>query len=219
MTILVVATLKGGAAKTTLIGLLAPLFARDRIVILLDTDPSRTLLSWSRKRGRDARVRAVGVATEAELHRTLDAILSRFRDDEVFVMIDLPANAPDLFRAAARRSDYLVMPTKACQVDLEGAVPSVELLTQEGVQHAIVLVDTAPRRAEGDAPDVRLARAILKPAGGRVWSGQITSRVAIPRAIGLGRSIVETAPDSPGADEVRRLYDVILRELARIRKR
>lgn len=213
---LALANMKGGAGKSTVGAQLIPFQLGEGPVVVIDADRLGLLSTWVRERRQDGDLTAFTALTPAALVEAFKSARDRLGPDRGWIVIDTPANAVELTELAIRMADLTLIPTRPATSDLRAAIPTIEIAQRFQRRHGIVLTGAPPRRHGTDAPDLREAREILQPAGGRVWRGQLTHRLAFSRAFGQGRSVVEFAPGGDGAAEVGSLWEAVQTEFQRL---
>ncbi len=117
MTIITVASQKGGVGKSTLICNLAVALAqqaRDVIVVDADSQPSTSFFCAERTDNRPELPHIPCVQKYGYINR----VLEDFNDRYSYVLVDCAGRDSDEMRAAMAVSDLLITPIKASQVDL-----------------------------------------------------------------------------------------------------
>ena len=188
---------KGGSGKSTLAVhvAVAASQAKERVAII-DTDPQKSVLTWSQH--REAETPVVVVATSSEI----TAVLEAAKHDQMSLCIvdTAPHTAPDVSRVASA-SDLLVIPVRPAAFDLMAVAASVTMAKALKVPAVLVLSACPPR-----APEIDEAREVLKDYGLPVYSGQITDRRAFARALISGRAVTEFDAEGKAAAEIRSLW-------------
>jgi len=189
---------KGGGGKTTLAANLAAALARTEAVVLVDADPSGSLVSLLP--GGD-RLRVVAARTEEVLERELD----RARG---LVVVDTPPVLVGPAALAVGRAALVVVPVCPSVVDLLSAAPLVESLRKAGKPALVVL--TQVRAGTRAAATAREAVAAL---GLPVARAELRHRVIYSDSLAAGRTAVDLAPGGPAAAEVRSIASEVRRLL------
>ncbi|WP_376956434.1 ParA family protein (plasmid) [Azospirillum sp. A26] len=143
MTIITIATSKGGASKTTLAAGLAAFWrANGKRVLALDTDPNRNLLDRLEGSGIDCR--AVGE----------DAILAeatRGREAADMVLIDVAGLLAKGMVYAAAAADVVLIPCRPDRADIgeaartQDVVRNAEAMSRRPIPHAAILTQVNAR--------------------------------------------------------------------------
>ena len=127
MPVIVTASSKGGAGKSTLTLVLAQaLDAMGATVTVIDADPNRPLVRW--RGGKSAStVDVVGDVTESNIIKVI-------RDYSVrrqFVLVDLEGTANRLVSRAITQADLVLIPLQASALDSNEASRAVGLIQEE----------------------------------------------------------------------------------------
>ena len=125
MHVIVLASQKGGAGKTTLVAHIAVAAeaAGDGPAVLIDADPQSSLSAWWNV--REAQTPAIAPTTIAELPAKLAALAeSGYR----FAFVDTPPAITEAIGAVVRSADLVVIPTRPSPHDLRAVGSTVELV-------------------------------------------------------------------------------------------
>ncbi len=193
--VITIAQQKGGAGKTTLAAHLALAWvALGRRVAVLDIDPQASLSTWFKIREKpsgapDIEVAAItGWRVAAEVERQ-----ARSHD---IVVIDSPPHA---------ETEARIVPVQPSPMDLWATKAILDVARQERVR-ALLVLNRVPPRAK--LTEIMLAR--LKEMDVPLARTQIGNRVALAAALAEGKGIVEAAPSSAAAREIKSLAAEIL---------
>jgi len=196
--IITVAQQKGGAGKTTLAANLAAALAPRRRVVLLDIDPQRSLARWHALRASQAGAAPVALSDVSGWR--LGAELDRLRRSHDVLIVDSPPQIDTDARLAVRGADLVLVPLQPSPPDLWAAEGTLALAEAER-RPARLVFNRAPasgRLREEVAADVaRRGHPVLATALG--------NRAGIAGAFARGLGIVEMAPKSVAATELRAL--------------
>jgi chromosome partitioning protein len=199
--VLTIAQQKGGAGKTTLAAQLGVAFRMTgKRVALMDIDPQASLVNWHRVRSEAGAngthaldlVDVAGWRTSTEVER-----LKRSYD---LIIIDSPPHAETEAKVAVRAADLVVVPIQPSPMDVWATRPTMDLAKTSKVPVLVVLNRVPPR-----GKIVDLMRAQLVQDELPVARSTIGNRVAFAATMLEGRSVLETAPGSPAAAEIREL--------------
>ena len=197
---------KGGVGKTTLaIHLAAALAVRRRRVLLVDADVQASALDWSASRETDLPFAIVGLP-KAVLHREVP----RLAQDYDHVVIDGPPRVYEVARSAILASDVVLIPIQPSPYDIWAAKDIVDLVREAGdfnenLKSAFVInrkiVNTAIGREVGAALQ-EYALPLLK--------SEVCQRVVFAESAAAGLTVVESAPASLAAQEIKALAAEVL---------
>ena len=197
---------KGGVGKTTLAThLAAALAARRRRVLLVDADVQASALDWSASREDELPFAIVGLP-KAVLHREVP----RLAKDYDHVVIDGPPRVYEVARSAILASDVVLIPIQPSPYDIWAAKDIVDLVREandfnENLKSAFVInrkiVNTAISREVGVALE-EYSLPLLK--------SEICQRVVFAESAAVGLTVMESAPTSLAAQEIKALADEVL---------
>lgn len=197
MRVLAVASQKGGSGKTTLAGHLAVQAERAGIgpVALLDIDPQGTLAPWAGARtARSPSFAATGVTR-------LAADLDGLRERGVrLVVIDTPPALTVAIQAAIHLAELIVVPTRPSPHDLHAVGGTVELCERSGKPLLFVVNAATP-----NAP-ITADTTVALSQHGTVAAVTVHQRTEYAAAMADGRTVMETDPDGPAAEEIAALW-------------
>ena len=205
MRVVVFASRKGGAGKTTLAGHLAVEAERRGAgpVALVDADPQGSLSQWW-----NARAAATPVFVQTELAR-LALDLSALRQDGIrLVVIDTPPALTAEIAEVVRVADIVVIPVRPSPHDLRSVGGTVELVEHLGKPLVFALNGATPR-----ARITNEALAALSQHGPLVPT-IIHHRVDFAVSMIDGRTVMELPGESRSAEEIGRLWDYVAGRLA-----
>ena len=211
MKTIVIASQKGGVAKTTTTTELAVAALRSGLAAaVLDTDPQATCCFWAE--ARDAGDIAVSPVFPALLASRLKALQATGCD---LAIIDTPAVSKDAASAAIQHADFVLIPTKPSAFDLKSMLETIEQATRLDKPYAIIIAQCPPLHG----PEVQSTIARMADLHHEICPVLIHQYVAYPRAQKHGLSVQETEPDSKAASEMKQLYAYTLERLGLARPR
>lgn len=127
MPVIVFASPKGGAGKSTSAVLIACELAAGAPVTIIDADPNRPVSAWSKRPGKPASLTVVADVDEASI---IDAIEGA-AEKTPFVIVDLEGTASMTVAYAISRADLVVIPSQGSQLDAAEAAKAIRLIRQQ----------------------------------------------------------------------------------------
>jgi chromosome partitioning protein len=209
MNVIVLASQKGGAGKTTLAAHLAVAAeaAGDGPSVLIDTDPQGSLSAWWNVRKADTPVLAP--TTIAELPEKL--VLLAAAGYRVAV-IDTPPAITDAIGAVVGLGDLVLIPTRPSPHDLRAVGSTVSLVQATGKPFVFAVTQAKP--------NTRLtvqAMAALSEHG-TVAPAIVHDRVDYAGSMIDGRTVQELDPKGRSAAEMNDLWVFVKAQLAKSTK-
>jgi chromosome partitioning protein len=194
--IIIVASFKGGVAKTTTAIHLASCFAKKTSTLLIDGDPNRSATGWA-KRG-ELPFTVIDERQAARRAKEFDQIV-----------IDTQAR-PDLedLKALADGCDLLILPSTPDALALDAMMLTVDALKQLGTERYRILLTIIPPKPSRDGDE---ARGLLREAGLPLFKGGIRRFVAFQKAALAGIPVY--AVNDPKAAEAWADYQKIAQEI------
>lgn len=197
---------KGGVGKTTLsISISHELARRNNKVLVVDSDPQQSSLSWSEVREDRPPFDVIGFAKKS-LHRDLPTIASSYD----CVVIDGPPRVTELARSCIMASDIIIVPCTPSPYDIWASEETVNLIDESQIYKAKLksafvinrkIINTAIGRDVSDAL-TGLKISVLK--------SHICQRIIFAESAASGMTIFDMDPQGKAAQEIKNLVDEIL---------
>ena len=203
--IITLSSLKGGTGKTSLSVHLAHAIALSgNRVILIDADPQASASDWAAARDDKPPFPVVGMARDT-LHRDLDELTA----DYAHAVIDTPPRVSALARSAILAADLVLIPVQPSSYDVWAAAETVKLIEEAqqfkpDIKAAFVINRRIVNTSLGS--EVAAALADYSPP---VLESAIAQRIGFAEA-SAGYTVLEDAPKSAAANEIRALADNVL---------
>ena len=198
-------TQKGGSGKSTLASCLAVAAqeAGERVFII-DMDPLKTLVNWSKIRGeKDI---PVEVVPGAKLTQVLGALE---KQGITLVVLDTPGTASKETEAAMRAADLVIIPARPNAFDLWASETTRKTARELRRDYCFVLNQCPPAN---QSERVKQGAKALEAMGG-LLTPLISARVDFQEAARNGWGVSELNPHGEAADEIHRLWTSIKRRL------
>lgn len=199
MKTIVIASQKGGSAKTTLVAHLSVEAERTgEPVWLIDTDKQATLSLWHKRREQETPQR-LDVAFE----RIEEGLAKLASEGAAYCFIDTAPTISDQNTKLLERADLVLIPVRPSPTDLWAVAETVELVKTANKPFLFVLTQAKPQ-----ASITAQAVAVLSQYG-RVAQTFLCDRVAYASAMTGGNTAPEVSAKGPAAQEVTGLWKEI----------
>lgn len=200
---------KGGVGKTTLSISIAHELARRGVgddVLVVDSDPQQSSLSWSEVREGKLPFAVIGFSKKS-LHRDLPPIAKNYK----YVIIDGPPRVTELARSCIMASDLVLVPCTPSPYDIWASSETVELIKEATVyKEKLKGVFTINRKITNTAIGRDVVDA-LKELELPVLNSHISQRVIFAEAAASGKTVFDIEPDGKAANEITSLVNEILK--------
>ena len=200
--VLVLASAKGGAGKTTLAAAVAgELLRRGQRVILLDADPQESggLSQWHSASNSSE----LGTAQLYREAREIAAAQARAQAGEgAVVVVDTAGSLTRTTLALITEADLVVVPARAGGLDAARAVEMVQLVQQASSAPCVVVLNAVTRSSMPAHIRAELAEAQV-----RVLRTEVSQRVAFPTAQLHGTTPAALPGAAAAAADIRALVD------------
>jgi chromosome partitioning protein len=200
-------TQKGGSGKSTLASCIAVAAqeAGERVFII-DMDPLKTLVNWSKLRGETDI--PVEVVPTAKLNQVIAALEKK---GVTLCIIDTPGTSSKETEAAMRVSDLIVIPARPNVFDLWASETTRKAAKEARREFVFVLNQCPPAN---QSARVEQGSKALESMGG-LLTPLIQARVDFQEAARNGWGVTEMNPYGDAADEIRKLWSSMKRRLAK----
>ena len=211
MKVIVFASQKGGAGKTTQCGHLGVEATLQGFkVALVDTDPQGSLAEWWNVRASETPYFATSGID------TLPNVIEQLRNDGFdYVLIDTPPAVTETIKAVVELADLVVIPTRPSPHDLRAVGKTVDIVN-DCDKRMVFVVNGAANRAR-----ITADAAIALSQHGAVSPTVIYQRTDFASSMIDGRTAQEIDPKGKSANEVSQLWTYInthLRKSGKSRK-
>lgn len=204
--IIAVQNQKGGVGKTTLsVGLSHALALQSPAVLLVDADPQGSARDWATARESKPPFAVIGL-DRPTIHRDLPAIAK----DYDHVLIDGAPRVTDLARSAIIAADLVLIPIQPSPYDVWAVEEVIKLVREASVfKENLKSVFAINRKIANTAIGRDVAEA-LASYNIPVLKSYLCQRVAFAESAATGQTVLETAPKSAAAIELKALAQEIL---------
>ncbi|MEM8935121.1 MAG: ParA family protein [Pseudomonadota bacterium] len=206
--VVTIAQRKGGSGKSTLACQLTAALLADGLTVLgVDTDEQASFSEWALRRmdrgdddGRFAVETVAGYGVASTIRRG-----ERFAD---VIIVDTAPSLDTTVKQAIRAADLVLTPMQLSPLDLEATMPTARLIGDVRKEPLFVINRAPPRARIAD-----MIRAEIKRHGLPLAPAELGNRAAFSESLASGRGVVETAPSSRAAEEMRALAAVVTKRL------
>jgi chromosome partitioning protein len=146
MPVIVIASPKGGAGKSTTAVILGTELAQAGAqVTMMDCDPNQSLSLWSQRSALPDRMRLVSDLTEASIIKSI----KECDEDGALVVVDLEGVASRLVSRAISQADLVIIPMRPTTLDANIGVRALALIAEEEealsreIPHCVVFTMTS----------------------------------------------------------------------------
>jgi chromosome partitioning protein len=202
MKIVVLLSQKGGTGKSTIATHLAVCAElKGKSVALFDIDPQASSYKWSKRRRENTL--PVIAATAAELSGLIKKAKGQAAD---LILIDTPGHADAASLHALSHADLVLIPCRPSAADLDAIEDTIALVKRAKPKKSAVVINAAPVRGQL----TEQTRAAIKERM-NVCPIALGQRSAYANAWIDGRSVEEYDSHGKAADEIRQLYDWMIK--------
>jgi chromosome partitioning protein len=196
---------KGGVGKTTVAVHISSCFAlAGENVLLVDTDPQGSVMQWH----------ALGGHPNLYVHHHPAPLKARWiakmKRSHPVLVVDSPPELNAIARSVLAAADLAIVPVSPSPLDIWSGRETMELIRAALQRNRGLDVRLLICRKIANTRIGREAREAMEGYGLGVMNTEICQRVAYVESMLAGRSVLQHAPSSPAAREVRGLYAEIL---------
>ena len=212
MPVVVLASSKGGAGKSTSAVLLATQLAnRGEGVTMIDADPNRPVAKWAKRPGKPNNLTVLDDVTED----TIIGAIEQAGQTSRYVIVDLEGTASVMVAYAISRADLVIIPSQGSQLDAEQAVRAIRLIRKQeeafrlSIPSAVLFTRTSAAIRTRDL--MRIATE-FNAANAGVFKTQIHERAAYRALFAFGGTLESLDPAQvsnlkPAIDNARAFAD------------
>jgi chromosome partitioning protein len=206
MHVIVLASQKGGAGKTTLAAHLAVAAeaAGDGPAVLIDTDPQGSLSAWWNV--REANSPALAPTTIAELPTKLAALVEA---GFAVAFVDTPPAITEAIGAVVGSADLVLIPTRPSPHDLRAVGSTVDLVSGAGKPFLFAVTQAKPNAK------LTTQAATALSEHGQVATAIVFDRVDYAGSMIDGRTVLETDRKGRSAAEMAELWQCVKARLSK----
>lgn len=199
---------KGGVGKTTVaINLATALVRENRSTLLIDADPQGSAAQWQAVENNHAvEVRHIpGPIAYADVEP-----LTNVYD---YILIDAPPAIGSITASVLRVSDAAIVPLSPSPLDLWSCRATLEMIRKSRHSAPAPTVKLLINRKIAGTRIGRQVRESIEAFQCDVLEAELYQRVAYVESLIAGVSVIQYAPGSKAAGEIKRLCEEILAEL------
>jgi len=203
--VIVLASQKGGAGKTTLAAhvAVAAEAAGAGPAVLIDTDPQGSLSAWWNVRQADTP--ALAFASVAELPKKLRDLAQA---GYALAVVDTPPAITESIRAVVAAADFVLIPTRPSPHDLRAVGSTVELVQAVKKPFAFIVTQAKPNTR------LTVQAVTALSAHGVVAQAIVHDRVDFAASMIDGRTVTETDGKGRSAAEMAELWRFVQLRMA-----
>lgn len=203
MYVIVVASQKGGAGKTSLIRNLAVATHQQfGSTAILDTDPQGSLTSWwNRREDQQPALLKIDMSDfGSSVSRLADAGLH-------YLFVDTPPSVHPEIRELLVHADLVIVPVRPSPDDLDAVGDTLGLIEEAGRPFVFVLTQAKPRTR------LQMQAVLALAKHGKLAPTVIHDRTDFPTAAISGKAVTELEPETSSAREVKEVLGYVMTQL------
>lgn len=203
MYVVVVASQKGGAGKTSLLRNLA--VATHQVhgsTVILDTDPQGSLTSWWNRREdpQPALVKIELAEFQAGVERLKAAGIK-------YLFVDTPPSVRPELRALLGHASLAIVPVRPSPDDLDAVGDTLALIEEAGCPFVFVLTQAKPRTR------LQMQAVMALAKHGKLAPTVVHDRTDFPTAAISGRAVTEIESETAAAREIKEVLGYVMTQL------
>lgn len=193
---------KGGSGKTTIaVHLAVCAELQGQPTLILDLDPQGSACSWLKRRGEDT-----PEVLAADPSQLAGLLKKAKMGGAGLVIMDTAPHSDRTAALAAQLADVVLIPCRPSAFDVD-AITSTLTITQLASAKAAIVLNAIPTRGDY-AGEVRAGLSELVT----VAPINLYQRAAYFNAVNDGRSVEEYEPKGKAAEEIRALYQWVIKQ-------
>lgn len=210
MHVVVVASQKGGAGKSTICANLAVALSRyEDSTVLIDADPQATLTDWWNAREVETPALAT-VKTLTELPAKLDALRSA---GVKFVLVDTPPSATASIAKVVALADLVLIPVRPSPNDLRAVGQTIDIVSEAAKPFLFCITQAKP------AAKLTAQTIAALSAYGEVAPVLVSDRVDFAASMIDGRTVIEFSTKSKSSKEINDLCNFVKERIKELTKK
>jgi chromosome partitioning protein len=195
---------KGGVGKTTIaVNLASCLSGKGDRLILIDADPQGSVLQW--QTAGDSSAFDVIHHAKPLSGPDLKALVRGYQH----AVIDAPPALGEIIRSTLMNSELVIVPIGPSPLDIWSSKETLSLIQQVGRRRRRMKAKLLICRKIARTRVGREAREAMETYDLDVFDTEISQRIAYVEAMISGLSVLEYAPRSEAAGEIRRLCEEV----------
>ncbi len=207
---------KGGVGKTMLaIQLLIAAWLANKACCIIDLDPQRSAEHWADLRARLLGIRAPAIVS-CEADKLRDVLAAASRTMTEIVIMDTPPVVNRATILAAGEAHVILVPTRASVLDEFSLRETLDVLkASKAIRRALVVINAV--EDDSDDEGEQAIYEIAAEYGVSVVKTLIENDPEYRSALREGKGIVEAAPKSHAARQIKALLRLLSRRAPRAR--
>jgi chromosome partitioning protein len=201
MKTLAIISQKGGSGKTTVaVHLAVCAELQGKATLIIDLDPQASAIAWMRRRGDETP--EVVNAEPTQLPNLLEKAKIGGAD---LVIVDTAPHSDKAAAIAAQLADMVLVPCRPAAFDVEAISSTLNITKLASAKTAVLLNAVPVQGTHGKEVSEGLSEIVM------VAPVQLYHRAAYFNAVNDGRSVEEYDPKGKAAQEIRELYNWVMK--------